>query len=403
MAPQRFERVAAKLFGIAQKLRARQTDQHTEAAKGRAQPIARARRTPRDVSVGAQRAVAMQLVEGNDVFAGDHGCRNEGAGMPGGSPSVLIIRLDAIGDALALTPLLAAFRRRNVPVDLVLTRTNAGVFTPVAARRVILADFALRSSARPNLASIEALGKELGANGYSHVLVATEDPGGYRLAAATGAPARIGFYNGWGKPLKALWSRRLLTSAVPRTAGLDRRAPHECEVLFKLGHSLLNGERPTRDIGELRPLLVAGSSAPDERVAVQVTDKWERLGIAFDDFVATIRRVAAGGGLRLISARNEESYAQRIAEATGSAVDLFDDIGSWKDAISAAPAIVAPDSAALHVAGMIGTPIVAVFPPQRGFALQVARWSPWASPYRIVRADQGWPARVEDALAQLVA
>ena len=31
--------------------------------------------------------------------------------MPKGSPSVLIIRLDAIGDALALVPLLAALRR----------------------------------------------------------------------------------------------------------------------------------------------------------------------------------------------------------------------------------------------------------------------------------------------------
>ncbi len=50
---------------------------------------------------------------------------------------------------------------------------------------------------------------------------------------------------------------------------------------------------------------------------------------------------------------------------------------------------------------MIGTPVVAVFPPQRGYALQVARWAPWASPHRIVRADHGWPARVDEALAQL--
>ena len=38
---------------------------------------------------------------------------------------------------------------------------------------------------------------------------------------------------------------------------------------------------------------------------------------------------------------------------------------------------------------MIGTPVVAVFPPSRDYALQVARWAPWAAPHRIVRAGAG--------------
>ena len=321
--------------------------------------------------------------------------------MPKVSPSVLIIRLDAIGDALALTPLLAAFREGGLPVDIVLARANAGIFTSLAARRIVVAGFAERSNTRSNLAAIERLGDELRANGYSHVLVATEDPGGYRLAAAVGAPVRIGFLNPWGKPLKALWARSLLTRGTYRSAGLDRSAPHECEVLFRLGKPLLSGENPTRDLARLRPLVLEGDPPPDERIAVQVTNKWERLGIAFEQVVAMIRRVAAGGTPRLLSARNEAPYAQRIAGATGSTVEYFDEIGAWKNAVAAAPAIVAPDSAAIHVAGMIGTPVVAVFPPQRGYALQIARWAPWAAPHRIVRADHGWPARVEDALAHL--
>jgi ADP-heptose:LPS heptosyltransferase len=323
--------------------------------------------------------------------------------MPKVSPSVLIIRLDAIGDALALTPLLAAFREGGLPVDIVLARANAGIFTSLAARRIVVAGFAQRSSTRSNLAAIERLGDELHANGYSHVLVATEDPGGYRLAAAVGAPVRIGFVNPWGKPLKALWTRRLLTHGINRSAGLDRNAPHECEVLFRLGEPLLSGENPTRDLARLRPLVLERDPPPDERIAVQVTNKWERLGIAFEHVVAMIRRVAAGGTPRLLSARNEATYAQQIADATGTPVEYFDEIGAWKKTVAAAPAIVAPDSAAIHVAGMIGTPVVAVFPPQRGYALQIARWAPWAAPHRIVRADHGWPARVEDALAHLTA
>ncbi len=322
--------------------------------------------------------------------------------MPKVSPSVLIIRLDGIGDALALTPLLAAFRRHAVPVDVVLARANAGVFSGRAARRSIVAGFALRSGARSNLSAIQRLGADLRANEYSHALVATEDPGGYRLAASVAAPNRIGFVNAWGKPLKALWARRLLTGSIYRSAGLDPRAPHECEVLFRLGATLLGNEQPTRDLDELRPLVLERDPAPDERVAVQVTDKWERLGIALADVVAMVRRIAASGAPHLLSTRDETDYAERIAAATALPISYFKAIDPWKDAIAAAPALVTPDSAALHVAGMVGTPVVAVFPPQRGYALQVARWAPWAAPHRIVRADQGWPARVEDALAQLV-
>ena len=401
MTSQRLERVAAQLLGITQKLGSRQPDQHPEAAEGRAQTVARARRASRNVSEATQRAIAVELVERDDVLAGDHGWRNEGTGMPKVSPSVLIIRLDAIGDALALTPLLAAFRRRALPVDLVMTRANADVFTPLAARRILAAEIELRSSARSNLASIERLGAELRLNRYSHVLVATEDSAGYRLAAATGAPVRIGFLNAWGKPFKTLWAKRILTVGIYRSAGLDRRAPHECEVLFRLGEPLVNGERPTRDLDELRPLLIDDGSAPDDRVAIQITDKWERLGISFEEVVEMVRRIAAGGTPRLFSARSEETYARRISQATGLTVDRFGDIGAWKNSIAAAPAIVTPDSAALHLAGMIGTPVVAVFPPQRGYALQIARWAPWASPHRLVRADHGWPARVDEALAQL--
>lgn len=318
------------------------------------------------------------------------------------SPPVLIIRLDGIGDALALTPLLAALRRRTIPVDVVLRSTNAGVFASRAARAIIFAEFELRSSKPENLDEVERLGLKLRTRGYSHVLVATEDPGGYRLAGAVGAPTRIGFADAWGKPLKALWSRRFLTSTIYRSAGLDPSAPHECDVLFALGAPLLGSERPTRDLAQLRPLVLQCEPAPDERVAVQVSDKWRRIGLAIQDVVAMIRRLAASGVPHLLSARGEASYAAEIARATGLDVSYFDELEPWKAAIGAAAAIVTPDSGALHVAGMIGTPVVAVFPPDRRYALHVARWSPWAAPHRIVRADEDWPARVDDAVAALL-
>ena len=323
--------------------------------------------------------------------------------MPDASPSVLIIRLDAIGDALTLTPLLAALRGRSIPVDIVLQRRNAAVFSSRAARDIVVASFDLRSSARENLAAIAQLGNRLQDRGYSHVLVATEDPSGYRLANVVGAPARIGFSDPWGKPLKAFWSRRLLTRTIYRTAGLDQRGPHECEVLFALGAPLVGAATPTSDTTKLRPLVIEREPSPRDTVAVQITDKWERLGVPIEHVVELITRLTGYGNLSLLSAASECDYAQRIAASTGMPIAYSDDLEPWKSAIASASALVTPDCGALHVAGMAGTPVVAVFPPQPGYALHIARWAPWAAPHRIVRADPGWQSRASDALAPLLA
>jgi ADP-heptose:LPS heptosyltransferase len=322
--------------------------------------------------------------------------------MPEVSPSVLIIRLDAIGDALALTPSIAALRRRAIAVDVVLQHSNANVFAPNAVRDVIVADFELRDGTRANRNAIERLGHDLRERRYTHVLVATEDEGGYRLASAVGAPTRIGFEDPRTKPLKALWSRRILTKSIYRSARLTAGSEHECETLFTLTAPLARGEKPTRDLTQLRPLVLEFEPAPDDRVAVQITDKWERLGIPLASVVDLVRRLAASGELHLLSSRSESPYAQSVERATGIAVSYFDDLPSWKAAIAAAAALVAPDSGAVHVAGMTGTPVVAVFPPMRRYDAWVARWAPWATPHRIVRADEGWPARAADALALLL-
>lgn len=321
--------------------------------------------------------------------------------MPPSSPSVLVIRLDAIGDALALTPLLAAFRERGIPADLVLRGLNASVFAAGAVREVLVAPFALRRDDLKNRAEIRRFGESLRTRAYSHVLVATEDASGYRLARAVGAPERVGFVNGWGKPLKTLWARSLLTSAIARTAGLDRAAPHESAVLFELARSLLGGAKPTRDTAQLRPLILESEPLPDSRVAFQVTDKWERLGIAFDDVVRTVQALAPLAEVRAFAPMREARYAERFAKATGIDVERFDDLASWKAAIAAASLFVAPDSGGVHVAGMVGTPVVAVFSASPVFSLQSARWAPWAAPYVNVPAAGDWPASVERAVHAL--
>lgn len=296
------------------------------------------------------------------------------------SPRVLIVRLDAIGDALALTPLLQALDERAIAVDLLLSDRNAAAFSTQAAR-TILTDAA---NVHPGT--------------YTHVLVATEDAVGYRVAMTSEAPIRVGFANGWGKPFKTLWVRSLLTHPIYRSAGLDRRAPHECEVLFALGAPLLGDAQPTRDAALLRPFVVDDDVPRGNDVVFQATDKWTRSGMTFDDVLAAAR---AAGATRVVASAREESFAGAFERASGMTVERFADLRPWKSVVASAAVLVAPDSGAVHVAGMTGTPTVAVFPPMRHLRRQLARWAPWAAPYRAIEAAAGWPERIAPAVTAL--
>lgn len=322
--------------------------------------------------------------------------------MPETSPSVLVIRLDGIGDALALSPLLAALASSGIPADIVLRPENAAIFSRSAVRHVDVASWRLRSSEREDDAAMRALAAELASRNYTHAIVATEDPSGYRLARAAHIPKRVGFENGWGKPFKTLWVRGAMTQTIYRPAGSDVRALHECQVLFELGRGLIAETSPTTSIERLRPLVLDEDRPPDPRVAFQVTDKWERLGIPLDAVVAAFREAGTTESIVPLAAAYEYDYIERFEQLSGVDVVRFDELHRWKAAIGRARAAIAPDSGALHVAGTVGTPAVAIFPDDRQFELQTARWHPWASPYRIVRAGDGWPGAVARSLRDLL-
>lgn len=302
------------------------------------------------------------------------------------SPSVLIVRLDAIGDALALVPLLAALRERGARIDIVLSAKNADAFSKAAVDSVYIKE--------------AGLGERLARNAYDYALVATEDASGYRIARGSGAPVRVGFQNGWGKPLKSLWARSLLTRTVYRTAGLDPKAPHECQVLFQLGSELTRTAAVPRDASVLRRFVVDSEPARGNSVVMQITDKWQRLGAAPKDVADLARSLQARHPMQFVAAESERAFAQEVATGAGVAIEYFRELAPWKDAIASAKAVVAPDSGAVHVAGMTGTPVVAAFA-EKHFALQTGRWSPWAAPYRLVKIESGWPLNAQASLEAL--
>lgn len=312
------------------------------------------------------------------------------SGPSADSPSVLLVRLDAVGDALTLVPVIAALRRHHAGIGAVLRPANAQIFSKRALDRAHVVN-----------GSVDEVVSQVREQHYEAALIPTEKPDGYRIPYRARIPKRIGFANGWGKPLKTLWIRRMCTRTIFRTAGLDPRGPHECNVVFSLARTIVDDFEPPRDARILRPLVIDDEPAPDDRIAFQVTDKWQRLGASIEDVVEIARRITSRHGVRFIAAEHEAAYVEDFSRAAGAHVESFATLAPWKSSIAAARALVAPDSGAVHVAGMVGTPVVSCFAPQ-SFALQSRRWSPWAAAHRIIRMDDSWPLVAADALEDLL-
>jgi ADP-heptose:LPS heptosyltransferase len=105
--------------------------------------------------------------------------------------------------------------------------------------------------------------------------------------------------------------------------------------------------------------------------------------------------------VRFIAAERESAFARAFTELAGYPVETFAALLPWKSAIAAARAIVAPDSGAAHVAGMVGTPVVSCFA-REAFALQSKRWAPWAAAHRMLPMQNAWPMVAADALEDLL-
>jgi len=301
---------------------------------------------------------------------------------------VLLVRADGIGDALICAPLVAALRAAGHSLGAVLGAGNRAAFAPgtfaegvhVLERIPWPRHGSTPESRRDALAGARAAR-------YDVALIASEEIEAYAFARAARIPERIGFINGWEKPLKSLRVAPWLTRAHVRPASAQRERFHEVVTVFGLGKGLHGEPVPTRDLARLRPLVLGAPAAPHGRVALQTSAKFERAGLDAAAFVATARELQALGLVPLVLG-DEPAFAREIAGAAGVEVAAGLDLPAWKAAIAGARALVTPDSGAAHVAGMLGVPCVDAFAAENAGA--PARWSPWAAPFRTVTLD---PAR----------
>jgi ADP-heptose:LPS heptosyltransferase len=292
---------------------------------------------------------------------------------------VLLVRSDGIGDALALTPLVAALRDAGHTLGAVLSTRNRDVFAPGTFERVHV----LERIPWPRHGSTpETYGRALAdarSGRYDVALIASEEPEAYRFARAAGIPVRVGFTNGLEKPLKSAWCALQLTRTVARPASARKQFEHEVEALFRLGRGLHDEAFPTRDVARLRPLVAGAGVPPHGRVVVQLTPKFYALGLRDDALHGGIRALAQSVPVVGVAGPAEADVGRGAASASGIDVVVTESLEQWKALIAGARAVVTPDGGAAHVAGMTGAGCIDLFPDGPDVASALQRWYPWAS------------------------
>jgi len=135
----------------------------------------------------------------------------------------------------------------------------------------------------------------------------------------------------------------------------------------------------------LRPWIAGAMPVPQRRgLLVQLGAKWSALGVA-DAVLQRLTAALRERGARFIAAPGERDAA--CTQFPALTIEAPATTRAWIATVDAAAALVSPDTGAAHLAGMIGVPVVDVFP-DAGFEAQTRRWRPWASSSIVVRASE---------------
>ena len=268
------------------------------------------------------------------------------------SASTLVIQTAFLGDVILTTPLLAALAAVHGPVDVVTTPVAAPLLeTHAAVAKVIPYD--KRGNDR-GWSTLVEFARRLKAAGYSQAYLPHRSLRTAALAALARIPSRIGF--------KGPWSF-LYTVARPKP-----RTGHETDRLLALANGAPGVYRPQlQPTGEDKAVVAALIAEPFVALApgsIWGSKRWpyyEQLAVRLASDVAVI---VVGGdddaelGERICRAVKGGNGRYHVVNACGKLT-----LRQSAALIGRARLLVTNDSAPLHLATAMGTPVVALFGP----------------------------------------
>jgi lipopolysaccharide heptosyltransferase II len=277
---------------------------------------------------------------------------NQLTARPAVRPSTLVIQTAFLGDVVLTTPLLSLLAERDGPVDVVTTPAAASLLdTHPAVREVVRYD---KHGAQRGWRGIWKVGSLLRARGYRRVVLPHRSVRSAALALWSGAPERIGFDD---SPAAMSYTRRVRRA----------RDSHEVERLLALAGSH-DGPAPRVSLG----LQSEDYAAADQWLSAhQVPPRFAALAPGsiwgtkrwpyYAELAAVLDRPAV-----IVGGTDDVRLADSIvAAAAGRVVSAAGALSLRASAalIERAAVLVTNDSAPLHLATAVGTPIVALFGP----------------------------------------
>jgi len=267
-----------------------------------------------------------------------------------------VIQTAFLGDVVLTTPLLEALARRHGPVDVVTTPAAAPlVETHPAVRRVIVYD---KRRADRGLSGLVRLAGTLRAGGYAIAYLPHRSLRTAALARLAGIPRRIGFHDGWPSLYTGVRRRPAGGHEIDRLLALADERPHH-QTAPSLGVTAGDHAAAERLLREARVAAPFVAIAPG---SIWGTKRWP-------GYAALAERLAGRAAVVAVGGPEDAALGGAIVAAArgagGSAADACGRLGVREAAalIARAAVLITNDSAPLHLAAAMGTPIVAVFGP----------------------------------------
>lgn len=345
---------------------------------------------------------------------------------------VIAVQIERLGDLLVSTPALRRLRASlpQAHITLVCAPATAGVLRGWDA-----IDDITVFDPRAGEAERKARIAEIRSGGIDLSVTLTSSRPAYALARRLGGTRRAG----------VVYSDNLIEGALaglffthPVRVWVGARPPahvrvlHRAEELLRINAALgldatptalelpLGPEHHAHAVACLSPLGAAGLAPLVLHLARGGDDprdhgRWVGDGWSDDDLLDVVARLrasvapaalvlTAGPEDRATAAAVERAYPRARTGDDGLLLVTNVDVHTWAAVLARAAVVVAPDTAAIHVAAAVGRPVVAVYAPGR-FAVTSRQWAPFMVPHRAIA--KGRPretiARVVDAVADLCA
>ncbi len=270
----------------------------------------------------------------------------------------LVVQTAWLGDAILATPLLRALGERYGKIDVVTTPAAAPLLeTHPAVGRIVLFDKRNRDR---GLVGLVRTARRLRHAGYERAYLAH---GSWRSALLTrlaGIRERVGFANAAGR---TLYTRRVAPIGeheALRLRSLATTTPGTAELTLSLTNDDLAAARAALAEARVSPpfvVLAPGSARANKR--------WPYFGHLAQRLAAHCPAVIVGGPPAPKAHSAEQPFDQAAADLRGLLP-----IRQSAAVIALAAAAATNDSAPLHIAQAVGTPVIGLFgptDPSRGF------------------------------------